>query len=54
MNERFNVGKYMSRGVAKVIAASLVATAANRKEAAFMRSFARSAFSASRKRAAAD
>ena len=54
MNERFNVGKYMSRGVAKVVAASLVATAANKKESAFMRSFARSALRASRKRAAAE
>ncbi len=54
MDERFNIQKYMSRGVAKVIAASLVATAANKKEAAFMRSFARSAYAASKKRAAAE
>ena len=54
MEKRFDIRKYMSRGVAKVIAASLVATASNRKEAAFMRSFARSAFLASKKRAAAE
>ena len=54
MNESFNIQKYMSRGVAKVVAGSLIATAANRKEAAFMRSFAGAAFRASKKRAASE
>ncbi|MBQ6018836.1 MAG: radical SAM protein [Clostridia bacterium] len=54
MKEPFNIQKYMSRGVAKVVAGSLIATATNKKEAAYMRFFARSAFRASKKRAAAE
>ena len=54
MKKNFNIQTYMSRGVAKVIAGSLVATAANKKEAAFMRSFASAAFRASKKRAKAE
>ena len=54
MKENFSIQTYMTRGVAKVVAAALLATASNRKEAAFMRSFAKAAFRASRKRAAAE
>ncbi len=44
----------MTRGVAKVVASALFATAANKKEASFMRAFAKAAFRASRKRALAE
>ena len=54
MKERFDIQTYMTRGVAKVVAGSLLATAANRKEGAFMRSFARASLRASRKRAASE
>ena len=54
MKETVNIHSYMTRGVAKVVAGALAATAFNRKEAAFMRSFAKAAFRASRKRSAAE
>ena len=44
MKERFNIQTYMTRGVAKVVASAVFATAANGKEAPFMRAFAKSAF----------
>ena len=51
---QFNIQSYMTRGVTRVVASSLRATAGNRQEAAFMRSFARAAAKASRQRNAAE
>lgn len=45
-----NIQTFMTRGVAKVVFNSLRVTAKNKKEAAFMRSFARASAKASRKR----
>lgn len=47
---RFNIQTYMTRGVTKVVLSSLLATASNKKEAAFMRSFAKAVSAASKKR----
>lgn len=46
----FNIQRYMTGGVMRVVSDSLRATSANKKEKAFMKSFAKSAVSASRKR----
>ena len=54
MKHSLDMQSYMTRGVAKVVAGALLATAANPKEAAFMRSFSKAAFRASRKRAATE
>ncbi len=51
---RFNIQTYMTRGVTRVVASSLRATAGNRKESAFMRSFAGAAAKASRRRRTAE
>ena len=50
----FNIQTYMTRGVRRVVVNSLRATAANKKEAAFLRSFASAAAAASAKRRKAE
>ena len=50
----FDIQTYMTRGVAKVVLSSLRATASNRCEARFMRSFAKSSARASAKRKQAE
>ena len=50
----FNIQRYMTRGVVRVVTDSLRATAKNEKESAFMKSFARASRTASRKRYAAE
>ena len=50
----FNIQTYMTRGVRRVVVNSLRATAANKKEAAFLRSFARACAAASAKRRLAE
>ncbi|MBQ7638923.1 MAG: radical SAM protein [Clostridia bacterium] len=49
-----NIQAYMTRGVTKVVLNSLRVTARNKKEAAFMRSFAKASFAASVKRRASE
>ena len=49
-----NIQRYMTRGVVRVVTDSLRATAENSKESAFMRSFAKAARAASKKRYAAE
>ncbi len=51
---QFNIQSYMTRGVTRVVAGSLRATAGNGKESAFMRSFAKAAAKASRRRKVAE
>ena len=51
---QFNIQSYMTRGVTKVVFNALRATAVNKQEAAFMRSFAKASANASRKRKRAE
>lgn len=50
MAGKFNIQKYMTRGVARVVTDSLRATASSPKEAKFMKSFAKASKAASKKR----
>ena len=50
----FNIQRYMTRGVVRVVTDSLRATAKNEKESAFMKSFAKASRAASKKRYAAE
>ncbi len=50
----FNIQRYMTRGVVRVVTDSLRATAKNEKESAFMKGFAKASRAASKKRYAAE
>lgn len=50
----FNIQRYMTRGVVRVVADSLRATSKNEKENAFMKQFAKASRAASKKRYAAE
>ena len=50
----FNIQRYMTRGVVRVVGDSLRATAKNEKESAFMKQFAKASRAASKKRYAAE
>lgn len=50
----FNIQRYMTRGVVRVVTDSLRATSKNEKERAFMKQFAKASRSASKKRYAAE
>ncbi len=50
----FNIQRYMTRGVVRIVTDSLRATEKNEKESAFMKSFAKASRAASKKRYAAE
>lgn len=50
----FNIQRYMTRGVIRIVTDSLRATAKNEKESAFMKGFAKASRTASKKRYAAE